>query len=51
MLQGYFQFEGIRKTTTILNIRLELNYFEIKISFASRYLNFRQLSDITTNIL
>ena len=30
-LQGHFQFEGVRETTTILNTRLELNYFEIKI--------------------
>jgi len=38
MLQGHFQFEGIRQTTTILIIRSELIYFEIKIPFASRYI-------------
>jgi hypothetical protein len=48
---GSFHFEVIRQTTTILKISWELNYFKIKIPFASRYLNCRLLPDIATNIL
>jgi hypothetical protein len=49
-LQGHSHLEGIRQTITILKIRSELNYFEIKFPFASRYVDCRLLSDFSTNI-